>query len=521
MQGFIQAHSGSVTGVLSGFDRMRFRGTLRMIAHVSGLSCLLSYLGILLKDFKGYALGVSEQLKTASLEAALAVGRPVKYLPDPSVRKEDVARQIAQADGLQRGLICVLTAVEPCRSFDIRRDRQSRKLVLISSPRKCLHLYHYYLHEQLGFMHARLQTWLPFNLFVCLNGREWLARQMDAARMGYVRRDNCFTHLEDMAAAQALFDEQLRTGWSALLDGIARQVNPAQEAIFARRPLDYYWSLEESEWATDVMFRSHAELAALYPRLIRYGMEGLESRDVLRFLGRPVPASGGINGNFAGEVVSDLKDRPEGLRIKHRVNRNSVKMYDKQGSVLRVETTINDPRDLKVWRQKEGQKKGPAQWRRMRKGVADVHRRAEVSQAANGRYLEAMAAVEGTRVLGELAQAVCRPVRWNGQRVRGLNPLGAEDAKLLGAVSRGEFVLNGFRNRDLQGLLYESPARDKREKRRRSGAVTRKLRLLRAHGLVRKVPRTHRYQLSHKGRELVTALLAARAADVRKLTEAA
>ena len=138
----------------------------------------------------------------------------------------------------------------------------------------------------------------------------------------------------------------------------------------------------------------------------------------MRFLGWKVPAHGGVNGRFAGEVVSDLRQRPEGIRVKHRVNRNSIKMYDKEGSILRVETTINDAADLKVFRAAEGDGRDKREWRPMRKGVADVHRRAEVSQSANDRYLDSLAAVEETTKLGSLAEKLCQPVRWKGKRVR-------------------------------------------------------------------------------------------------------
>ena len=112
--------------------------------------------------------------------------------------------------------------------------------------------------------------------------------------------------------------------------------------VLEGRPLDAYWSAEQTEWATDVMFRDRAALAAVYPGLVRHGMLNLSCGDVMRFLGRKVPAHGGANGHFAGEAGSDLATRPEGVRLKHRVGANSVKVYDKQGSVLRVETTIND-----------------------------------------------------------------------------------------------------------------------------------------------------------------------------------
>jgi hypothetical protein len=246
----------------------------------------------------------------------------------------------------------------------------------------------------------------------------------------------------------------------------------------------------------------------------------LGSRDVLRFLGRRVPAQGGVNGHFAGEVVSDLRQRPEGLRIKHRVNANSIKMYDKQGSVLRIETTLNNPADLRVFRRKEGDQRGPKDWRVLRRSVADAHRRAQVCQAANERYLESLAAAETPTPLGELTAGLCQPVRWNQQRVRALNPLAPDDAALLEAVSRGEFLMNGFRNRDLRARLY-GQTDDLQTRRRQSAAVTRKLRMLRAHGLLRKVPRTHRYLLTRTGQHCVTALLAARAADTAKLTQAA
>jgi len=222
-----------------------------------------------------------------------------------------------------------------------------------------------------------------------------------------------------------------------------------------------------------------------------------------------------------GEVTSDLKVRPEGVRIKHRVKANSVKMYDKFGAVLRVETTINNPRDFKVYRHKQGCTEGEPAWRELRNNVVDMPRRADVSQKCNERYLDALATVEDTTVLRDCAEPLCRPVRWKKQRVRALNPLAHDDAALLAAVVRGEFLINGLRNRDVVALLYSQASEDAREKRRRSAAVSRKLRLLRAHGLLHKVPHTHRYLVSPKGRVTIAALLAAREASVKALSQVA
>jgi hypothetical protein len=520
MHEFILEHADSVTGVINGFDRLRFRGTLRILANAAGFSRFLQYMGVLLKDAGAWMLQHSENVKKSSLKIADDSGRPVQYINDPSASKEAMAREIAQKDGIKEGLICVLTAVEPCCSFDIQRDREQKKLVLVSRWRKCLHLYHYYLHPQWGLMHMRLQTWFPFNLWSCLNGREWLARLLDQYQIGYQKRENCLVAVEDVERVQELADAQLQTDWTKMLNAVALQVHPIQQTMFSGFPLGYYWSCQDSEWASDIMFRSPQALSRLYPHLIRHGMQNLSCEQVMRFLGRKAPTVGGRYGTFAGEVVSNLKERPEGIRLKHYVNGNSVKMYDKQGSVLRIETTIIQPRDFKVYRGTETEPDAK-KWRMMRKGVADLPRRAAVSQASNNRYAAALASAHCSKPLKDLAKSVCRRQQEANRSVRALNPLGSDDATLLETVNRGEFAINGFRNRDLRKHLYPQTTIDKKEQRKRSAAVTRKLRILRLHGLIKKVPKTHRYVLTSNGFQIITALLAARSADAQKLIDAA
>ncbi len=521
MESFVQKHARSVIGVLSGFDRLVFRGTIRQLAHVSGLDSYLAIVGVLLKDFGKHAEAVSQKLKTAVTGAVEALGRPVLYLSSSAISKEQQARTIAERDGVQKGTICCFSCVEPCQSFEVYRNRQTRHIELQPRLRKCLFLYRYVIHPRLGFMHARIQTWFPFNVQVCLNGREWLARQMDQAGLDYLRRDNCFPWLQDFARAQQLMNAQLRTDWPALLDGIVQQLNPAHAGLFGAFRAPYYWSTYQSEWATDLAFRNDRALAKLYPRLIRHGMASFASPDVMRFLGRKVPEHGGVRATFQGEIVSDTKQRPEGVRIKHRVNGNSIKMYDKHGSVLRVETTINDPRDFKVFRPKQGEQQGRRSWQKMRQGIADLHRRTVVSHAANVRYLEALARIDDATPLGTLVACLCRPAYLQGRRVRAMQPWAPHDLALLQAIHRGEFALNGLRNRDLCRLLFETPASTVLERRRRAAAVGRQLQLLRAHRLLKKVPRTHRYQLTNLGRTAIAALLAAHAANTQKLTKIA
>lgn len=515
MQLFLTRHASEVKGTLSGFDRVRFRGTLRWLASVDGLGTFLHHQGVLLKEFKVYAQGLTERIKLSAQQLAAREQRPLQYLSSSSLRKEDVAHHIAERDGVTHGLVCVLTAVEPCQTLTVGPNRDLRRLEVRSQPRKCLHLYFYLIDRQLGWLNVRLQTWFPFTVQVVINGREWLARQLCRRRIPHERRDNCFVDVADLPQAQRLLDLQLRTNWSQRLDRLLHRVHPVHRTLFGPEPLRYYWSADETEWATDVLFRTPAALARLYPRLVRHALTAFGSGDVLRFLGKRPR----VQTFTVAEVLSHLGRRPEGVRVKHALDRNSVKMYDKQQTVLRVETTINHPRQMKVYRASEDNPSGPKSYQQLRKGVADLHRRSQISQKCNERYLEALGTVDSSDTLLETTGAICQRTTWRHRPARALNPLAADDACLLEAINRGEFTLQGFRNRDLCGLLYANePTLTERQK---MSKVTRLIRLLRAHGLVQKVPRTHRYLVTPTGRQTITAVLAARHANVKRLIELA
>jgi hypothetical protein len=516
LEKFIARYRSLVTGVLSGLDRLVFRGSLLPLIRDGGMFFFLERAGVRLLDFKDFVTRTSDRVKEAAYAEAARLDRPVRYLESSEWDKEKIAERVLAEQPIERGLICVLTAVEPCMSFEYHRspDRNERGLRL--RQKKCLHLYKYFVHPQFGFMSARLQTWFPFSIQICLNGREWLARQLSRRRSAFKRADNCFTWLGNVELAQRLMDEQLQTNWPTALDAVARRANPLHAEIFAAQPMEYYWSGYQTEWATDVLFKDPRTLAGVYPALWRHALDHFKSPDVMRFLG------GKVHGNFTGEIITSFKNRPEGVRVKHWVRGNSIKMYDKAGSVLRVETTIARTRDFKVFRPAHDQPNGRLEWRPLRKGVADLHRRAQLSQRSNEAYLDALSAVEDTTPCARLFDAVSSPVVEGGRRFRALRLSDPSDLQVLDAISRGEFAPAGFRNRDIRSLVYRSPANlDVGLRHRLSAKMSRQLRLLRAHGVIKKVPKTHRYRLTANGLLLTAALQATRAANIKDLIQAA
>ena len=237
------------------------------------------------------------------------------------------------------------------------------------------------------------------------------------------------------------------------------------------------------------------------------------------FLGR----SGRVGSGGVFDGHSDVQVHEESERVKHGVNGNSVKMYDR-GNVLRVETTIDNPKEFRSDRAAVGDPEGAADWRVLRRSVADTHRRSVVSESSNGRYLEALSSVAATASLGELAAPWCARAAepgGSGRKLRALNPLAAGDAALLTAVSDPKWQLNGLRNGDLSEAVFGEPPIDPKDRKRRCSQVGRLLRLLRAHRILRKVSKSNRYVVCGKARDALLTVLAARKANAESLTETA
>lgn len=516
MKSFLLRFAPLVLSVLSGFDRLRLRGCSRLLCNPRGVGSYLYQQDLLIKEFPDHARQLTQRLVSGTEALAQSDGYPIHYLNSPHTDKEATALTLAQQRRRRSGRIAILSCVESCRTVRVRKNPTTSHIELRHEDGRCQHFYHYFLHEQVGLCYVRLQSWFPFSIRIGLNGRTWLKRQLQREGIGYRCQDNLLLQTADWERAQALLDAQLRTDWPRLLDGLAAATNPLLPYLRDQARVPYYWTTEQSEWATDIVFRSAADLARLYPRWLRHSIEVLDCRDILRFLGRKLPASG-FGRRFQGAVKADLLQRHEGLRTKFWYEQNSVKMYDKAANVVRLETTINQPGHFQVYRRTEGDATESMAWRPLRKGVADLYRQAEVSQRANERLAESLATVAEPTPLGKLLEPLGRPVFQDGKRFRALNPLTGADGELLRTIAQGAFLLEGFRNRDLR-LALHGPASSSIQDRRRSGAITRKLRLLRAHGLIIKVQTTHRYQISAHGRRILTAVLAAHAADTSKLS---
>ena len=503
MGAFEDVHGDGIVGSLAMFDRVIFKGHLSGLYKPGGARAFLWSQGAPLTEFARYAREATQAVLDNAERIAAETGRPSIYLAGSITRrngqtKEDMARSIAERDGVTEGLVCVLRAVEPCRTFSV--GRHTGRLEVFTKPSKCLQFYFYLIDPEFGFMHVRVQSWLPYEIQVYINGREWLARQLDAAGVGYLRHANTLLRIDNLKKASDLCERFAHRSWPRVLNAFARRFNPHLDAVLKADIPGYYWVADQVEIATDVMFRDQPTLAAVMPDLVRHAALGLSSEDVLQFLGRKLHPS------LAAEVMTNTR-RNDGWRVKHRVAQNWIKVYNRV-SVLRVETTINNPREFRVPRVFTNERgRRERRWTPMNKGVANMWRYFEVGIGANHRYLDALAAAplkaEGVRTL----DALCRSRTRNGRHYARFNPLGPSDLALFRAVLTGSYTITGFRNHDLTNRLYARPPRDDVEARRRCARTSRLIAKLRGHGLIAKVPRARLYRVTAHGQRVLTAAL--------------
>jgi hypothetical protein len=502
MDTFLSIHQKSVFGSLTMFDRLIIKGHVTMLYPNGAFVRWLNRQGVLLKDFKPYVEDVSKQIREQAEELARQAGRPIRYLENTlsakkGHSKEELAKQIAAEDQIREGLITVFSTLENCSTFTVRGNQRTQRLEVVRRSSKCLHYYFYYLDRELGFIHVRLQSWFPFQIQIYVNGHECLAQYLDQQQIAYERYDNSFTRIDDLPAAQAFCEKFTHFDWPPVLNALAERVNPMLKVIQEAGFGGYYWVADQCEISTDLMFNDRASLEAILPDLFEHAILKTACQDVLRFLGRK------LHGNFKGEVTSSLKKRPEGWRAKHTMKRNSLKLYDK-GSVLRVESTLNNPSEFKICQQTDT---GKLRWAPMRKGVSNLYRYAEVGQQTNQRYLDHLAQAKLKSKAIPHLDDLCRNHTHNGKRVARFNPLQDADRNLFASLLSGEFALNGFRNRDFCAKLYPSPATSDIERRQRCTRVSRLITKLRGHGLITKVKDTRLYRITKLGSQALFAVI--------------
>ena len=505
-----------VNSVITGFDRIVFKGMIRPIMHSSGMESFLMSRKVLNKDFKSYATAQSQAIVSSAEKTAIEQsGRGVTYIPSLNERKEALAHKRQEESGIKDGLIGVWSCVESCNTFRSAFDPTKAYPSLRFERSKCKHLYYYFDDPVYGFMSVRLQTWAPYEMQVALNGREWLRRSLDAAGCGYFASGNKFLHIDDYDLAQRLLDAQIKTDFGKVLDGFLPTIFPSMPDVLGRN-LSYYWTFWQSEIAKDYIFKDSSCLGALMDDFQIHALITGNGSRILKYFGSPAKSNGQPYQNTSPEILSRTENWYDGLRVRHWNEKNSVKFYNEH-NVLRFEMTMNNPKKFKIYRNAEHQDDGDRmKFMPMRKGIADAEARADVSKEIIDRFTEQMSTVKEKTRLGELLDSVDEPLVHDGKRTRALNAFG-KDRELLRAISDPVFNVHAITNAELQKILAGTSWANNMTGKRLSGRITRHLALLRKHGLIEQLPNQRKYVLTEKGCAITTALNVSLVASVEEL----
>ncbi len=493
MKSLAERYQADLLGVLSCYDRMIITGTLPGACYAGGMTRFLNSRRIKIFDYtKLFADPLRERLRQHVHGLADAQGVSIEHVNKPHIRKEDLIVKVIEQRGKHPGLVHILSAMEACPAYKPWHDKNTHKTFLRSIPGKCLHYYFYLIDEEVGLCYLRVATWCPFRLQFYCNGHTWLENKLITNGIGYAMADNAFIRIDDFASAQSLSDQLKPDDLHRILDRYAKMCCPVQDEFQQQ----YHWSLMQTEYATDMVFRSDTVLQPLFEDISRQAVIAVKAEQVSAFLGKK------ITPQLAQELGSRLSTRIEGTCIKHHMGSASVKVYDKFKRVLRIETTTNDVSFFKHHRKVEHRdgtstrKLAP-----LKKSIYSIIDLREILLGCNNRYLEFLASLNdysnGRRALQQLTKTKTN----HGARVRGFNFFDENEQDLLRAIQRPEFNIHGLRRADLKKHL---PVVSNEK-------LSRYLKRLRILGLIKRVAKTYRYYLTRIGRSAI--------ATCEKLTE--
>lgn len=485
MASLLQRYSEQILGVLSCYDRVVIQGTLPLFCYPEGMASYLSSHHIRIFDYARFAEPFRDVIRDNAVRIAHENGLEIEFIRKlKSFRKEDRIKAILDKRGLHPGLVHIFSAMEPCESYSPWHDKKTGKTFLRRDSGKCLHYYFYFIDPVWGLCYVRVPTWCPFRLQFYFNGHNHLAAKLRDLGIKYTLIDNAFVDITDFAAAQKLADEMSIKDLHSALDRFARKYCPVITTLEAT----YHWSIMQIEYATDIVFKRKEDLQAIYGTLTRTAILAVKPDHVATFLGRK------MTGAYQGELGNDLSTRIEGTRIKHHMGKSSIKMYDKLGRILRIETTTNDVGFFKHHRMVE-QRDGQIRFKiaNVRKTIYSMQPDLrQLLAAANQRYLDFISGIDDPTAGIKSLDKVSKSVEEDGHTYKGFNFFAAEDQRLLAAIIRGEFCINGMRNADVRiHFPDKTPSQ-----------ITRCLKRLRTHGLVKKVGRTYKYYVTELGRHV-------------------
>lgn len=478
-----ETYKSEIAVVLSCYDRLIISGTIPEISFSQGMTSYMYKKGVKIFDYPKFAEPFKEAIRANAEQIAEEHGVEIEFVRKSGVRKESIISDKIKKRGDHPGIVHIISAMETCNTYKPWHDKTTGKTFLKPDTSKCLHYYFYFIDEQVGLGYVRVPTWCPFRLQVYVNGHNLLASELKHAGIKFSMIDNAFDSVEDVDKAQELSDNISIEKFHRKLDEFAWRFCPVYKDFNQR----YHWSVMQAEYATDIVFKKQEDLQQIYSELVATAIHTVKPENIATFLGNK------LDPRYQGEIGNNYNVRIEGSRLKHTMGSVSIKMYDKFSKILRIETTANDISFFKHFREvvhRDGTTSHKIA--SLKKNIYSLSFLTDNLKAANRRYLEFISAFDNKEVGRKRLEKVTSSKVENNRNYKGFNFFNKDDLAILMAIVRGEFNINGFRNKNLQKLLGFNGSK-----------ISRLIKRLRIHGLIKKATDSYKYYLTKAGKESI------------------
>ncbi len=471
-----------IKGTTSCYDRILISGTIPGICFAEGMTSYMYSKSVWIFDYPKFAEPFKEALRANAEAIAKANDLEIEFVRSSTARKEDIVSKAVTKNGKTQGLLYILSAMEACPTYKPWHDKRTGKTSLRGDTGKCLHYYFYFNDPEIGFGYIRVPTWCPFRLQIYFNGHNILQKELCKNDIQAAMVDNAFDYIADFPLAQELSDKLDVSILHKAFDRLAEIYCPVHKDFGQV----YHWSIMQAEYATDIIFKSKEDLMPIYDGLMKAAIHTVTPDNIATFLGHKLHPA------YEGEIGNNYNVRIEGKRVKHHMGAVSIKMYDKFGFILRIETTVNNVTLFKHYRTVEhhdGFK--TQQLSSMKKNIYSLNPLRECLLAANRRYLEFISDLEDYSKGKNNLQSISQKVQDKGRTFRGFNLFDKLDLAIVLAILRGEFKIYGFRSKDVKRFLpYLS-----------SSQISRTFKRLWLHGLIRKTAKSYKYYITEIGQK--------------------
>lgn len=481
------SYKDNISGVLQCYDRLNINATAGTFGYAEGMTNFFYSNSFKIFDFHDVFTRVTENIIKNAEKIATDNNLKIEYIrKTKAFRKDDIIAEIVKKRGTHEGMVHIFSQQENYDTYSPWYDKTTKKSYFKNDTGKGLVYYFYFIDRLLGLCFMKVPTKAPFKCMFYYNGHNWLEQMLIKKSIPFQKKENAFISIGDFEAAQKICDSIRIPDIHQALNILVKRFCPLPEEW----NLSFNFTISQVEYALDIAFKNKDILKHLYENIVKTAMHTITPENIANFLGKR------FSNLFEGESGTRYNRRILGTRIKHQMGEISVKIYDKFGSVLRIEVTCLDVSKINIFR--DVQKRDGTIEKKVAPAPKSIHSLYPLMSAFKNiikRYLEYISSFDDPSDGIKKLDSVTDDVIENQRKYKGFNFFSKSDESILLSIADAKYSIHGLSNKELRKKLVSKT----------SGQISRILKRLSLHGLIKKVRKTYRYHLTSLAKQVLIA----------------